>query len=241
MSLLVSSAKLRATSPVFAVMFDGQFMEGQGLTPAPPRVVPLPDENLQHMLSICKAIHGMDVGTCCCNGFEDLVDFATTVDKYDCAAAISELSRTFVLRRIAAPEHPSFDKMLFVTFVLDLPQEFNTVVKALILADEPVNVQTAMCGRDILPLSIFNEIQKARGIHCSNITALLLRPNSALANHLRFSRFYSASKEVRLKSAETVPALVIVVAHRYSNSPTAIRKWIIDHCNNSDGLYNDII
>ncbi|KAH9882955.1 hypothetical protein J1614_000321 [Plenodomus biglobosus] len=110
--LVVSPAKLRAASPVFAVMFDGRFMEGQGLTPAAPRVVPLPDDNLQHILSICKAIHGTDVGTCYCNGFDDLVDFATTADKYDCAAAIFELSRTFVLRRMAAPQHAFFAKVL---------------------------------------------------------------------------------------------------------------------------------
>jgi hypothetical protein len=44
-NVLVSSVVLSLASPVFATMFDGRFSEGQSLSPASPRTVPLSDDD----------------------------------------------------------------------------------------------------------------------------------------------------------------------------------------------------
>ncbi|KAL9091272.1 MAG: hypothetical protein Q9165_004906 [Trypethelium subeluteriae] len=56
-NLRVHSVALKMASKVFAAMFGPRFAEGQSLSSANPKMVPLPEDDLEALTILCHIIH----------------------------------------------------------------------------------------------------------------------------------------------------------------------------------------
>lgn len=84
----VSSTVLSLASPVFEARFSGRFAEGQALSIDAPREVPLPEDDLQSMLLICKITHLRTAGLPDKISVDDFASFAGVCDKYQCIETV---------------------------------------------------------------------------------------------------------------------------------------------------------
>jgi hypothetical protein len=123
-NLHASSLILGQASTVFYKMFNGDFAEKQ-LLPADglPRI-PLPVDDTQGMEVLCKMTHltfrqGIDTKV------NQLVKLVKLCDKYDCCSAVSQSCRGMAeAKRLTSVEPNTLCKLVFITYVLDLPTDF---------------------------------------------------------------------------------------------------------------------
>jgi hypothetical protein len=154
--LLVSSRVLSLASTVFKAMFNGRFAEGQTLSYASPRAVSVPDDDPTLMELLCNIFHMRMSEVPDELDLKSLADFALICDKYDCREAIRFQARVWVLKFISDPDAPSFEKLLFVTYVLDLPHEFRVVTLAIVRdRKNDMKVSVATHGQDFVPSILF--------------------------------------------------------------------------------------
>ena len=85
--LKVSSQVLRLSSPVWRVMLDGRFQEGQTAfnRQDPPRIV-LHEDDTRAMITLCNYLHHRGISIK--DNPDRLVELAIVCDKYDCAKAM---------------------------------------------------------------------------------------------------------------------------------------------------------
>jgi hypothetical protein len=157
-TLLVSSQVLSLASPVFEAMFNGTFAEGQGLNPASPKKVALPDDNPDSMTLLAKITHMQTDNLPERASFNDLADFALICDKYHCAAAVRSWSKVQIAEKLSDSSAPSYEKLLFITYVLDLHVEF-AQASLRIARDSAcaIRYQHATHGVDLLPIAVVGE------------------------------------------------------------------------------------
>jgi len=154
--ILVSSASMSVASSVFEAMFYGRFAEGQALSSTNPREIALPDDSPTSMLLLCQIIHMKTSDIPRQLELNALADFAILCDKYDCVDAVRAWSRVWVLELLAKPEAPGFEKLIMVTYALDLPDEFCKVTRSLIINRTfSVDIEVAAHGTDFVPLKAF--------------------------------------------------------------------------------------
>lgn len=55
--LRIDTRCLQRASKVFEVMFPGSFAEGNGLSSTTPKNISLPDDDPEHMLTLCNIFH----------------------------------------------------------------------------------------------------------------------------------------------------------------------------------------
>ncbi|KAF2790127.1 hypothetical protein K505DRAFT_365000 [Melanomma pulvis-pyrius CBS 109.77] len=173
-SLLVSSGALSTVSPVFEDMFNARFKEGQSLSSAAPREIELPDDDPLCMTILCKIIHlqiddiprQLDV--------INLANFAVLCDKYACINAVRPWSRIWVLELLPATHIPGYDKLLMISYVMDLPDEFFKVTQSLIRNRTfCVDMEVAAHGHDFIPKSVFVRLQKAQVLYQNQVVDTL--------------------------------------------------------------------
>ncbi|KAF2651683.1 hypothetical protein K491DRAFT_606412 [Lophiostoma macrostomum CBS 122681] len=157
LNLLVSPHALSLASPDFSTMFNGRFTEGQNLSSASPREVPLPDDDPILMQLLCNICHlrNSEIMRQYDSGF--LVEFAVLCDKYDCIEAVRPWNETWASKML--PEKcdstSDLENMIFFSYVMDLPREFHEVTRCLVLERvEPLNAEATMHGYDFLPLGL---------------------------------------------------------------------------------------
>jgi len=154
-SLLVSSRVLSLASTVFEAMFNGNFAEGQDLSYVSPRAVPVPDDDPIIMELLCNIFHMQMSEVPDKLDMKSFADFAVLCDKYDCREAIRFQAKVWVFGLISDPDAPNFEKLLFVTYVLDLPHEFRTVTLAIVRDRKTsIKVSVATHGQDFIPLTL---------------------------------------------------------------------------------------
>jgi hypothetical protein len=158
-TLLVSSHVLTLASPVFEAMFNGNFAEGQDLSAMSPKTVALPDDNPDAMTLFCNIIHMQTADIADTVSISRLADLAVVCDKYQCTEAVSSWARVEIAQKLANPDAPAFEKLLFITYVLDLPLEFGKVSSRLTY-DRIVTIsyQTATHGSDLMPLEMIGKL-----------------------------------------------------------------------------------
>jgi hypothetical protein len=122
--LRVSSQVLSLASRVFENMFDGRFAEGQDLSPASPKTIQLTDDNPKCMTMFCKLTHLQNSDIPVKLELDDLIDFAIFCDKYDCADSVRPWSKVWVSSLLSDIENKSWEKLISVSYTLDLPHEF---------------------------------------------------------------------------------------------------------------------
>ncbi|KAF2491816.1 hypothetical protein BU16DRAFT_443687, partial [Lophium mytilinum] len=128
--LLVSSKVLSLASSVFNAMFTHGFSEGEGLTSKSPRLIPLPDDDPPAMTLLCHILHFRTSSIPMERDVAALAELAILCDKYDCAGPVKPWSLLWTSEWLPHAGSEGFEKLLFVTYGLDLPEAFAKVTKA---------------------------------------------------------------------------------------------------------------
>ena len=153
--LLVSTAHMSEASSVFAAMFDGRFLEGQSSTTDAQREVLLPDDDPESMTILCKIVHFQADDVLESVTLDALADFAILCDKYDCIRAAAPWGKLWVNEFLAVPITPSTEKLILVTYLLDLPWQFRQTTKLLVQHRTAIDESVARHGLDFLPKKLF--------------------------------------------------------------------------------------
>jgi hypothetical protein len=79
------------------------------------------------------------------------------LDKYDCANTVRSYVRVWALILLADEADPDFEKLVFATYVLDLPYEFEKITRSIIRDRVGVGVKFAVAVHDprFIPFAIF--------------------------------------------------------------------------------------
>lgn len=129
LNLLVSSHCLILASPVFATMLGSQFKEGvrtrsiSGKTP----LVLLPEDDAEAFVVLCHVIHHQtdeiprNLPLAC------LKNLAIICDKYDCANVLAAWASVWIQTYIKTSGWNDYNSLLFVAYVLDLPDFFASI------------------------------------------------------------------------------------------------------------------
>jgi hypothetical protein len=166
LNLLVSSRTLSLASSVFRAMFNGHFAEGQDLSSASPRVVPLPDDDSRLMEILCNIFHlRMSEVPEDLNAIS-LADLAILCDKYDCREGVRFHAKVWISQLLLQLGDVGFEKLLFVTYMLDLPAEFYNVTLSLI-RDRATSIKAEVAGhgQDMIPLGVFGKLSLFCKLH----------------------------------------------------------------------------
>jgi hypothetical protein len=163
--LLVSSQTLALASTVFEAMFNGKFAEGQGLSANSPPEVELPDDNPTLMTILCNIAHLRASDVPKELSVLDLADFAILCDKYACIGAVYSWIRFWIQEPLSKPDEPDFEKLILVTYLMDLPQEFSKVTQYLIRDRAACfDPEVASHGHEFLPSKFLYGLLKAHTV-----------------------------------------------------------------------------
>jgi len=157
-TLLVSSHVLALASPVFDAMFNGSFTEGQDVSAASPKKIALPDDDPKSIVLFCRLVHMQTKDLVHEPSFEELADLAIVCDKYHCTESMRSWLRVWITKKLASPKARNFEKLIFVTYVCDLPKEFEEVTLAAMRDRAQLGRMYSMThGSDYIPLQIVGE------------------------------------------------------------------------------------
>lgn len=157
--LLVSSVQLSQVSSVFAAMFDGRFAEGQDLTPASPRVVPLPEDDADVMAVVCKIVHHLSADISVTTTATELANIVLMCHKYDCVEAIRSWGIIWTADVLQRPTAADFEKTLVATYLLDLAPQFLDTSKSLIRdRSDLLSISAMSLDHEFLPLRLLERI-----------------------------------------------------------------------------------
>lgn len=131
-TLLVSSHVLSLASPVFDDMFNGNFSEGQTLSTSSPKKIPLPDDDPEALILLCKITHLQTSQIAKIVPLGQFTDFAILCDKYQCTEAVAFWSSLQIAEYLSKPLVKGIETLVFVTYVLDMPREFQQVTTHII-------------------------------------------------------------------------------------------------------------
>ncbi|KAH7073589.1 hypothetical protein BKA63DRAFT_566782 [Paraphoma chrysanthemicola] len=145
--------------PVFEAMLNGKFAEGQALPNTSPRAVPLPEDDQYPMLLICKIAHLLTAELPQQFSVDQLSFFAITCDKYQCGAVVQAWSQVWIAKLLSDEPAANFEKMVFATYVLDMPLEF---YKACTVLTRTEGEDTKIFALDFLPSTIFDALRSNR-------------------------------------------------------------------------------
>ncbi|KAI4631347.1 hypothetical protein J4E83_002878 [Alternaria metachromatica] len=158
-NVLVASVALSLASPVFAAMFDGRFSEGQNLSPASPRTVPLPDDDPESIIMICKIAHIQTSQLPVKTTAMAVSKLALACNKYNCVDGVRSWAIIWIAALLGDPEAADFEKMLLATHLLELPGEFSRVSQRLVRGQTAIfSVTKAMDGHEFLPLLVYEHV-----------------------------------------------------------------------------------
>jgi len=131
--MLVSSRRIGRFSPVFRVMFNGQWAEARQISLESPGTCTFRDNPFHAFLYLCILMHRPECSYAIKEFVKDQVlrDFTSLCDKYDCAAVGREQARIWVNNRFSKhlrenTNNNYFDQyLIWVSYVFDLWEEFN--------------------------------------------------------------------------------------------------------------------
>jgi hypothetical protein len=157
---LVSSVVLSFASPVFEAMFGGHFAEGQALSTDSPHIVPLPDDNTESIMLICKIAHLQAAQLPEELSTTAFADFAIACDKYSCGEAVQAWSKVWAMKMLQTPPTMDFEKLILATYMLDMAHEFyqtTLVITRDCSADTSISISAY--GTDFLPAIVFDKLR----------------------------------------------------------------------------------
>jgi hypothetical protein len=128
--LLVASCCLALASPVFNKMLDSQFREGvdNRSTPGRPFLIPLPEDDADALTLLCNVIHHRMDDVARSPSLTCLKSLAIVCDKYDCASVFAAWGELWLRTHIeSSTGAKNLNDLLFVAYVLDLPEAFERI------------------------------------------------------------------------------------------------------------------
>jgi hypothetical protein len=137
LKLVVSSTVLSKASKVFAALFGPHFREGQRTEhDSQPREVDLHDDEAEPMSQMCHLLHGEQVKSfLAVTSSTNILQFAITVDKYDCVDALHAYSQAILLRTLmftATTDLLQNGQMMVAAYLLNNDCAFKYVTSSLI-------------------------------------------------------------------------------------------------------------
>jgi hypothetical protein len=127
--LLVTSSCLALASQIFNKMLSSQFKEGVG-NHSPPEhhfLIPLPEDNADALVLFCNVIHHRMHDVPRNPSLTCLKSLAVLCDKYDCAGVFAAWGELWLGTHIESATAENLNDLLFVAYVLDLPEAFKRI------------------------------------------------------------------------------------------------------------------
>lgn len=136
-AIRVHSAALKLASRVFRAMFGPHFGEGQILEVEQPTVVPLPEDDVEAMITVCKVLHLHDIQGIHHPTQQLLRKIAFLADKCDLSPALRITSEFWLREYIPGPKTEKTQLMdsgtlLVASFLLDAPVAFRDITRGII-------------------------------------------------------------------------------------------------------------
>jgi hypothetical protein len=136
-------------------------------------VVPLPDDDPDSIILICKIIHIQTLQFQTKLTITVFANLAIVCNKYDCLGAVRAWSMIWVAALLQTPDAPEFEKLFLATYLLDLPQEFFNVSQSLIRDRSNIfSITTAMDGHEFLPVQLYETVLRAQIVHQKETVAV---------------------------------------------------------------------
>ncbi len=147
----VSSKVLGWISPVLKKSFEWEFLTRKPV-PNKKAVIPLPDDNMEPFVLLCKiAHHRIDEVPEALNT-DDLLEFAKLCYKYDCTGAVATLSFRWLQIDVAKYQIKDLTKFLFAAYILDTPEPFMRIsMRILLLHIGPFISLPGFTDQDLAP------------------------------------------------------------------------------------------
>ena len=159
-SLLISSVALSMISPVFAAMFRSTPAAGKTTSADAPHTILLQDDNAAAVRTLCRIAHFKTAQLPVEMPVHAFADYAMACEKYQCTTAVQAWSRVWVMHMLRSSPKWNFEKVIFATYVLDMPEEFYEAT-LIITRDRAIDAKVTMGahGDDILPAIIFDRLR----------------------------------------------------------------------------------
>jgi hypothetical protein len=104
-----------------------RFLKGQDLSVALPKRVALLDDDPDALTLLCKIVQMRTTDIADTFSLSGLTDLAIVCDKYQCKDAVGSSARVQCSQKLSNPAASRFEKLLFVTYALDLLTKFGQI------------------------------------------------------------------------------------------------------------------
>ncbi|QDS75678.1 hypothetical protein FKW77_007596 [Venturia effusa] len=145
-----------------------------------PIKVPLPDDNSDAMLTLCKVLHHNAADLAPSHDIAKLKDFATVADKYDCVLACMFYGRVWLA--LFWDDTCALPEILAIAYLFDDPHTFKKISATLMLSSDGVKAlrkfQKAAPIR--FPIDVCDALDRKRAQMELMLTADLMRPITQL-------------------------------------------------------------
>lgn len=132
-TLRVHSFALKIASKVFAAMFGPHFTEGQSLSSADPRIVPLPEDDSDAMATICCVIHYRRDLITDVPDIDKICNIALSADKYEFTVALQPFFQIWMRNIGEVKQIKALLKATVAAYIFDDAAIFADVTKFLIM------------------------------------------------------------------------------------------------------------
>ncbi|KIW31444.1 uncharacterized protein PV07_03094 [Cladophialophora immunda] len=154
--LRISSKVLSLASPVFGAMLSSGFKEGSLQTVEDnPRIIPLPEDDLEAFKLICKIIHFQLDQIPQELKIDSLENLALVCDKYQCTVAMRHCAALWLQRISDTYLAAELNRQLLVAYLLDLPTAFSDISWRLMQAQAgPFETLPGLTDHPTVPCSL---------------------------------------------------------------------------------------
>ncbi|OAL20982.1 hypothetical protein AYO22_08402 [Fonsecaea multimorphosa] len=154
--LRISSKVLSLASPVFGVMLSSGFKEGTPQsTDDSPRVIPLPEDDLEAFKLVCRVIHFQLDQIPQELKIDSLEKLALVCDKYQCTVAMRHCAALWLQSLSDTYLAVELNRQLLVAYLLDLPTAFSDISWRLMQAQAgPFEALPGLTDHPTVPCSL---------------------------------------------------------------------------------------
>lgn len=155
--LRVRSVLLKSASKVFAAMLGLYFSEGQDICSDHPKEIPLPEDDVAAMQTICEVMHHRNDAASDLLASSDVLQVAIAANKYDCLNTLRYASAHWL--KLTKPSNmQDLLALMAAAYLFDSAQAFGEITNALILDHKDSYIPLAQGEDDsILPWRVFCE------------------------------------------------------------------------------------
>ncbi|EXJ71548.1 uncharacterized protein A1O5_05356 [Cladophialophora psammophila CBS 110553] len=154
--LRISSKVISLASPVFCAMLRSGFKEGTSqATTSDPRIIPLPEDDLEAFKLVCRVIHFQLDQIPQELKIDALEKLALVCDKYQCTIAMRHCAALWLQRLSDTFLAAELNRQLLVAYLLDLPTAFSDISWRLMQAQAgPFEALPGLTDHPTVPCSL---------------------------------------------------------------------------------------